>query len=87
MKFSTYDVDNDKAPDWFHGGNCAARFGGGGWWYSACYKSNLNGIYYQNGIVLPKMNDGIAWNTWRFSNYSLKLVEMKIRRNLIVKKL
>lgn len=24
-KFSTYDADNDEAPIWFHGGNCAEK--------------------------------------------------------------
>ncbi len=24
-KFSTIDMDNDEAPEWFHGGNCAKR--------------------------------------------------------------
>ena len=25
-KFSTYDVDNDEAPEWFWNGNCAERY-------------------------------------------------------------
>jgi hypothetical protein len=39
MTFSTYDRDNDlsSAP--------CARYNGGGWWYSHCQISNLNGPY------------------------------------------
>ena len=76
-KFSTYDVDNDKAVKDF-GGSCAKRFGGG-WWYYKCYQSNLNGRYYSNGEVTDKRFDGIAWKELMKANYSFKKVEMKIR--------
>lgn len=81
-KFSTYDVDNDDAPIQFWNGNCAARFHGA-WWYGACYRSNLNGRYYKDtgGRVEKKRNDGVSWNSWLGNKYSLKSVEMKIRKN------
>jgi ficolin len=80
-KFSTYDVDNDDAPLQFWNGNCAKRFHGA-WWYKACYRSNLNGKYYKDGgQVEKKRNDGVSWNSWTGNKYSLKSVEMKIRKN------
>ena len=39
-KFATKDSDNDRTGS----GNCAVTFRGG-WWYNACYDSNLNGLY------------------------------------------
>jgi len=36
--FSTYDRDNDVSP-----GNCAANYGGG-FWYSNCYRCNVNSV-------------------------------------------
>lgn len=38
-QFSTYDRDNDEKYD-----NCAGLFSGG-WWYSECGTSNINGKY------------------------------------------
>lgn len=79
-KFSTKDVDNDKVVKEF-GGSCAKRFSGA-WWYYKCYMSNLNGLYYRNGQIPPKMFDGITWKPWTGPNYSLRSVEMKIRPSL-----
>jgi hypothetical protein len=81
QKWSTYDVDNDKAPVEFWNGNCAKRFHGA-WWYGACYRSNLNGRYYKDtrGVVEKGKNDGVSWNHWLGNKYSLKSVSMKIRR-------
>ncbi|XP_021347352.1 putative protein tag-278 [Mizuhopecten yessoensis] len=76
-KFSTIDVDNDKVTKEF-GGSCAKRFSGA-WWYYKCYMSNLNGIFYRNGVIPPKLFDGVAWKPWTGSNYSLRSAEMKIR--------
>ena len=41
MSFSTYDSDNDLR---FYD-NCAQLFKSG-WWFNACFQSNLNGVYY-----------------------------------------
>ena len=38
MAFSTSDRDQDSDAR-----NCAAMFGGGGWWYRGCFNMNLNG--------------------------------------------
>ena len=35
--FTTVDRDNDE-----YGTNCAHNYGNSGWWYGACYSSNLN---------------------------------------------
>jgi hypothetical protein len=42
MSFSTYDQDNDMR---FYD-NCAMTYKSG-WWFNACFQSNLNGIYYR----------------------------------------
>ncbi|XP_067423515.1 angiopoietin-related protein 7 [Emydura macquarii macquarii] len=70
--FSTKDKDNDKCVD-----HCA-EFRKGGYWYSCCTDSNLNGIYYRKGEHTKNM-DGITWYGWHGSTYSLRRVEMKIR--------
>ena len=38
MAFTTTDRDQDVYSD-----NCAALFGGGGWWYKKCHRVNVNG--------------------------------------------
>lgn len=75
-KFSTRDVDNDRVTKQF-GGSCANRFSGA-WWYHKCYSSNLNGVFYRNGVVAEKKFDGIAWKSWKGPNYSMMKTEMKI---------
>ncbi|XP_037684454.1 angiopoietin-related protein 7-like [Choloepus didactylus] len=70
--FSTHDKDNDNCLE-----NCAEILKGG-YWYNCCADSNLNGMYYRLGEHKKHM-DGINWNGWHGSNYSLKRVEMKIR--------
>ncbi|XP_070805061.1 fibrinogen alpha chain [Pituophis catenifer annectens] len=79
MKFSTYDQDSDQWED-----NCAEVYGGG-WWYNNCQAANLNGIYYSGGQYDPRNNapyeieNGVIWLPFRPSDYSLKVVRMKIR--------
>ena len=68
-QFSTYDADHDGAAN----ANCADRHGGG-YWYSNCFKSNLNGKW---GVAGDK---GIIWGSFKdWQMYVLKRVEMKIR--------
>ena len=70
--FSTFDNDNDAAAS-----NCAEDCKGG-WWYSACHYSNLNGLYLRG--QRDTIADGVNWWTWhRNYHYSLKFTEMKIR--------
>lgn len=72
--FSTHDRDNDR-----RGYNNCARHYRGGWWYSDCYDSNLNGQYYPQGKHINFFNrDGIQWNSINMSS-SLKFVEMSVR--------
>ena len=39
-RFSTYDRDNDSS----HGSHCASDHRAG-WWFGACHRLNLNGVY------------------------------------------
>ena len=78
LKFSTFDSDNDKYKD-----NCASIYKSG-WWFSACFYTNLNGVYHYGGKVSSRAS-GIHWSTaGSFNNHdeSLLFVEMKMRRNL-----
>ncbi|KAL4226606.1 hypothetical protein ACF0H5_014590 [Mactra antiquata] len=70
--FSTYDSDNDGADKI----NCAEKQHGG-YWYSACFKSNINGKWGVPG------EQGIIWGSYKdWTLYVLKRTEMKIRRKL-----
>lgn len=75
MKFTTKDNDNDL----HDGGNCVALVPGGGWWFNKCFRAHLTGKYVPGGTTARWI--GIIWNTWKGGAYSLKLAEMKIRRN------
>ena len=75
QRFSTPDRDNDR-----NGANfsCAVYFHGP-WWHNACYSSLLTGTYYTSGGPRSSPPHGINWISWRGLNYSLRVVEMKIR--------
>ena len=70
--FSTKDRDNDVNSRQ----HCAVDWKGG-WWYSRCQHSNLNGLYLKGSSSLS----GVRWYHWRKDNESLKISEMKIRPN------
>ncbi|CAK6952341.1 angiopoietin-related protein 4 [Scomber scombrus] len=75
LPFSTRDQDNDQKNDI----NCAKHLSGG-WWFSNCGRSNLNGRYFQSPP--PKQRhqrkQGIFWKTWRGRYYPLKSSVMMI---------
>ncbi|XP_068798458.1 fibrinogen alpha chain [Struthio camelus] len=79
MQFSTFDRDHDRWEE-----SCAEVYGGG-WWYNSCQAANLNGVYYLGGHYDPRYNvpyeieNGVVWIPFRASDYSLKVVRMKIR--------
>uniref|UniRef100_A0A7M5WZT9 Fibrinogen C-terminal domain-containing protein n=1 Tax=Clytia hemisphaerica TaxID=252671 RepID=A0A7M5WZT9_9CNID len=70
MKFTTFDGDHG-----IHSGNCASS-GRGGWWYSNCFSSNLNGqCNFGRGSTVDLYRDWTA-------KLQPEFVEMKIRRNM-----
>lgn len=70
MKFSTFDRDQDSISD----KNCAKTYFGA-FWYCNCYYANPNGAYLWG----ENSNKGIAWQSWKGNDYSLKAISMKIR--------
>ena len=69
QQFSTKDRDSSC--------HCAQRYKGG-WWFSDCFDSHLNGEYL-SGVTSTDTPQGVIWYTWKGSHYSLKTVEMKVR--------
>ncbi|CAJ1071825.1 angiopoietin-related protein 4 [Xyrichtys novacula] len=83
LPFSTRDQDNDQKSDT----NCAKHLSGG-WWFSSCGRSNLNGRYFQSPP--PKQRhqrkQSIFWKTWRGRYYPLKSSMMMIAPAVIENK-
>ncbi|XP_041361635.1 ryncolin-2-like [Gigantopelta aegis] len=75
--FSAKNLDKDI---WDY--SCSNKFGGG-WWYSKCHGSNLNG-HYLSGNHTSYAN-GVNWRAFRGYHHSMRKVEMKIRpmKNLL----
>ena len=71
--FTTKDRDNDNSTV----NHCANKYMGA-WWYSACHKANLNGLYHDGNYT--DYGIGINWSRWKGYFYSLKTTEMKTRR-------
>ncbi|XP_078579047.1 uncharacterized protein LOC144863579 [Branchiostoma floridae x Branchiostoma japonicum] len=73
--FSTKDDDNDGSSST----DCSEDYGDdGGWWFSDCGPSNLNGEYVDCQDSC-EYKQGVFWDGWRGTEYSLKAVSMKIR--------
>ncbi|XP_074834604.1 angiopoietin-related protein 4 [Carettochelys insculpta] len=75
LPFSTRDQDNDLKADT----NCAKHLSGG-WWFSTCGHTNLNGKYFHS---IPRQRherkQGIFWKTWKGRYYPLKSTTLKIQ--------
>ncbi|OXA60774.1 ficolin-2 isoform X2 [Folsomia candida] len=72
--FST--KDNDKT---LNVGNCASLYPGG-WWFTKCHSSNINGNYAAEGSNgVAEYAQGITWSRWKGYYHSLKQAQMQIR--------
>ena len=71
-RFSAKDVDQDA-----HTGSCSQQYKGG-WWYANCHAANPNGLYLRGSH--QSYADGVNWGSFRGHYYSLKKIDMKIRR-------
>mmetsp|Transcript_51409 Transcript_51409/g.137202 ORF Transcript_51409/g.137202 Transcript_51409/m.137202 type:complete len:282 (-) Transcript_51409:103-948(-) len=73
--FSTWDADHDKSPS----DNCAEECFGG-WWYNACHKADLNGLYEGPGHM-SVYGTGIVWYPVGGPYYSMKSCHMWVQSN------
>ncbi|KAJ8374713.1 hypothetical protein SKAU_G00052930, partial [Synaphobranchus kaupii] len=75
VPFSTRDKDNDQKTEM----NCAKHLSGG-WWFSSCGHSNLNGKYFNSPSHKQRhqRKQGMFWKTWRGRYYPLRTAVMKI---------
>jgi len=76
MKFSTKNKDQDTTSK----ENCAQTFKGA-WWYQACHRSNLNGLYLKGET--DQFATGMVWEPFRGHYYALKTSQMKFRPDYI----
>ncbi|XP_056002855.1 ficolin-1-like [Ostrea edulis] len=72
MSFTTKDQDNDPSP-----GNCAINFQSG-WWHNRCHCANPNGLYLAGETDI--FADGITYGPWLSQYYSLKNIQLMVRR-------
>ncbi|XP_054645998.1 angiopoietin-related protein 4-like [Dunckerocampus dactyliophorus] len=74
LPFSTVDSDNDLAAD----ANCA-ELHSGGWWFSGCGASNLNGKYPRRlGLVKRSQPRRMFWVNTRGENNPLRTTLLKL---------
>ncbi|XP_034386486.1 angiopoietin-related protein 4-like [Cyclopterus lumpus] len=77
LPFSTADRDNDLSTDV----NCAELLSGG-WWFSSCGESNLNGRYPRRPSVLRRQQQSrrqeMFWSSTKGQNNSVKATLLKI---------
>ncbi|XP_037627091.1 angiopoietin-related protein 4-like isoform X2 [Sebastes umbrosus] len=76
LPFSTADSDNDLAADV----NCA-ELHSGGWWFSSCGESNLNGRYPRRPSVLRRQKSKrqrMFWTSTKGQNNSVKTTLLKM---------
>ena len=73
LRFTTKDRDQDISTS-----NCATKYKGG-WWYDDCHSANPNGLYL--GGATDQYATGITWSSFRSQHYSMKKMEIKIRKN------
>ncbi|XP_048750543.2 ficolin-2-like [Ostrea edulis] len=73
MKFTTKDQDNDVKSS----NNCAVQYQSG-WWHNSCHCSNPNGLYLAGETSIHA--DGITYSPWRTQYYSLKTIQLMVRR-------
>ncbi|XP_060554378.1 microfibril-associated glycoprotein 4-like [Ruditapes philippinarum] len=72
-QFTSKDSDYDASDD-----NCAVAYKRA-WWYNACHKASVNGLYL-NGTH-KEYGHGIIWAGCWGQYYSLKITVMKLRRS------
>uniref|UniRef100_A0A8C5D5N9 Angiopoietin-related protein 4-like n=1 Tax=Gouania willdenowi TaxID=441366 RepID=A0A8C5D5N9_GOUWI len=73
IPFSTSDRDNDLAADT----NCAAMHSGG-WWFSGCGESNLNGRYPRRKHQTRRQSKSMFWLSMEGQRSSLRTSVLKI---------
>ncbi|ELU09062.1 hypothetical protein CAPTEDRAFT_143243, partial [Capitella teleta] len=73
-QFTTFDADHDI----LYSANCAVRHHGA-FWHVSCFQASPNGLYlggeYSGDIR------GVIWMGFKGSRYSLKSIQMKLRKN------
>uniref|UniRef100_A0A8D8K1A7 Ficolin-1 n=2 Tax=Culex pipiens TaxID=7175 RepID=A0A8D8K1A7_CULPI len=69
MKFTTKDSDNDSHSS----ANCANNYFGG-WWYTACHASNLNGKYKNEDNSIS-----MCWHSFKSNYQGLKVSKMMLK--------
>ncbi|XP_067624881.1 microfibril-associated glycoprotein 4-like [Eurosta solidaginis] len=72
QQFSAIDRDNDAKLQ----GSCSEQYNSAGW-FKSCMEANIFGKYL--GGETDKVNEGMYWEAFHGSEYSLKRMKMSIR--------